>query len=128
MMNFITYLDPLIKYSHDNFSGKKLSSIKIYCHGLISKIQQLDYALEQIKSIHNNPSFHFTFSRSTLDYHKKIEFYNDCFWTFLYSTLEITCQIINQCLDLGINEKDVTFNSITNHLNQPVNIQISQIY
>lgn len=41
-----------------------------------------------------------------------VHFYCDSFWTFLYSSLDVLGQIVNQALDLKQLEKDVGFKQI----------------
>jgi len=88
----------------------RVQKIQLYSEGLKAKMKQAEFALDSIKSFEqqSDQSTSST-ANNALSISEKIEFYCDAFWTFLYSSLDVLAQIINQALKLKLDEKHVSF-------------------
>lgn len=115
-------LEDLLQRSRNTIPQKRRRNrLTLYTKGLKSKFIQVDISIENMKSLYPQTEETPTSTESslrTLSTQVRIEFYNDCFWTFLYSVLDIAAQIVNQSLDLGIDEGNVSFKRVCNHMEQ----------
>ena len=91
--------------------------LKLYAEGLKAKLRQVDFALAQLSQYQEQADglTERTGSRA-FSVTDQIQFYCDAFWTFLYSSLDVLAQVINQALELGLNEQEVSFKKIEGHL------------
>ena len=83
--------------------------INMYAMGLRSKFRQARFALEVLETLYDAEETVTSTGDDWLTQKEKIEFYTDCFWTFLYSAFEVFAQVVNQVMDLIADEKDVSF-------------------
>jgi hypothetical protein len=91
--------------------------IRLYTEGLKSKMRQTEYSLSQLVSFSNmTDESTTTTSPSAYQTSEKVGFYCDTFWAFLYSSLDVLGQILNQSLKLGMKEKDVSFKQVASKL------------
>lgn len=98
--------------------GRK-QKIILYSEGLKSKLAQVDYALSQLNSLAELTDTSTTTTASDeLGISDRIAFYCDSFWAFLYSSLDVLAQLINQSLKLDIDEKGVSFKRIEDELSK----------
>jgi len=103
----------------------------LYCEGLKAKLTQVLYALDRLKEFNNRSDE----TESTTDdkaylISLQVSFYCDSFWTFLYSSLDVLSQIVNQTMNLGLNEKNVSFSKVKDKLqgNQYLTTKVSKTY
>lgn len=107
-----------------DFPAAPLDKIEIYSEGLKSKFREAEYALWQIRKLCGNQlgpiSVQATSTSSSdhYDHLDRVYFYVDSFFAFLYSTLDVMSQIINQQYSLTSDEEDVTFAKLVNLLLQ----------
>jgi len=87
--------------------------IGIYATGLKSKLRQAHFALKKLEEAVSQKGIMDVRKTEHLSDSEVIEFYNDCFWTFLYSAFEILAQVVNQARNLIKDEKKVYFKGIT---------------
>src|SRR3989338_10385976 len=94
--------------------------IILYANGIKSKLTQSRLALRQLTLLSNDTDLTTT-STDPEDFKisEKVGFYNDAYWAFLYSSLDVLGQIINQSLKLEMTEKDVSIKQVINKLNTP---------
>ncbi len=96
--------------------GRK-TKVRLYGEGVKSKLKQADYSLAQL-TLYSNQSDDTT---TTTDPEEtsitdRVGFYCDAYWAFLFSSLDILAQVINQSQKLGLDEKDVSFKRIEQKL------------
>lgn len=122
-MSVFDEIDDLIDRSNTNVPQvTRRQKIELYSEGLKAKIKQVQFALDSINSFAEQSDQ--TISSTVPDdflISDKIGFYCDSFWTFLYSSLDVLAQIINQTLKLNLNEKHVGFKAVENDLIQKHN-------
>lgn len=114
-MDVNSSIDNLLgKCTSTNISQKRRRNrIEIYARGLQSKLKQVQFAFNKLQTAHNPLETETTSSiEEVLSRREQIEFYADCFWTFLHSAFEILAQIINQIRDLNFDEESVSFKNI----------------
>lgn len=91
----------------------------VYAEGLKAKIEQAEFALDEltkiISQIGNTVS---ATSPNAFLPGNDVYFYSDGFWAFVYSTLDVLAQVLNQALKLGIDEEDVSFGRLNRELEQ----------
>lgn len=91
--------------------------VELYAEGVKSKLQQAEYSLAQL--IHFAKQSDHTTTTTDSDeptITDRVGFYCDAYWAFLFSSLDILAQAINQSLKLKLDEKDVSFKSIEQKL------------
>lgn len=98
----------------DTIHQYRLNKIHVYSYGLKNRIAHTNYAIEKLSNLIDN----MTNDEVTKEDENEIYFYSDSFWGFLYSTLDIFAQLVNQIMDLGLDEEHISFANILNHLNQ----------
>lgn len=112
----------------DSFSAEAVSSItqkgrrqkvELYTNGLKAKIKQTQFALQKLNEFLDRTDISETSTKDELSIEEQVHFYCDTFWTFLYSSLDVLAQIVNQALNIGMNEKDVTFKQVRNTVSNP---------
>ena len=96
--------------------GRK-KKVRLYCEGVKSKLTQAEYSLAQL-TLYSNQSDDTTTTTDSeeISITDRVGFYCDAYWAFLYSSLDILAQVINQSQKLGRDEKDVSFKKIEQKL------------
>lgn len=99
---------------------RRKKKVRLYGEGVKSKLKQAEYSLAQL-ALYSNQSDDTT---TTTDPDEtsitdRVGFYCDAYWAFLFSSLDILAQVINQSLNLGLDEKDVSFKKIEQKLHSP---------
>jgi len=96
--------------------------VRLYSAGLKAKIKQADFALQKL-SEYDNRSDEIITSTGEDDFliTEQVHFYCDTFWTFLYSSLDVLAQIVNQVLRLNLKERAVTFKGVKSKLHSRQN-------
>ncbi len=88
--------------------------IILYSNGVIAKVDHSNYALSKLKELSTQSDASTTANDKTYSVSKKLHFYVDSFYAFLYSSLDVIAQVINQKLHLGIDERRVSIKSVKN--------------
>jgi hypothetical protein len=110
-------IDGLLARSKEVVSKSRQEKIKLYSEGLKTKLSQVQYALARLESFNNRTDdMESTTDKDDASITQKVNFYCDTFWTFLYSSLDVLSQIINQALKLGLDEENVKFKSVEGKL------------
>ena len=118
-MNVLDEIESVKKRSKIIPQKTRVQKIELYSEGLKAKMKQAQFALDSIKSFAQQ-SDQATSSTANNDFSisETIGFYCDSFWTFLYSSLDVLAQIINQALKLNLKEKEVSFKFVEKKLCQ----------
>lgn len=95
---------------------KRRTRIRMYAKGLKSKFAQIRFAFQQLQAAHSVSEATTTSIDEILTEEERIQFYSDCFWTFLHSAFEILGQVVNQQMKLIDEEKGVTFKTIVKEM------------
>lgn len=112
-------------------SSIQLKKSKLYCEGLKAKLTQTSYALDRVTEFNNrSDETESTTDDKAYSISLQVSFYCDSFWTFLYSSLDVLSQIVNQTMNLGLDEKNVSFSKVKNKLqvNEYVTTEVSKTY
>ncbi|HOT73344.1 MAG TPA: Cthe_2314 family HEPN domain-containing protein [Anaerohalosphaeraceae bacterium] len=117
MVEIIQSIDALIEKSKIIQSKRRQAKVKLYCEGLKAKLEQVSFALSSVDGFsQRSDETVSTTEKNAPSIAIQVAFYCDAFWTFLYSSLDVLSQIVNQTMALGLKEKDVSFNQIKNKL------------
>jgi len=91
--------------------------LKLYAEGLKAKITQVNFALERLSEFDNKTDDTTTSTaQDAFTITDQVHFYSDTFWTFLYSSLDVLGQVVNQAMNLGFDEKNVSFEQVNSKL------------
>lgn len=118
-------IESLIQRS-STLKPKRKKLLKMYLLGLEDRLKQVDFCLFMLKSLSgNSTNMTSTTTGITFDVDRQAEFYCDTFWTWVYSSLDILAQILNQTENLNLDENKVSFDKIiqdiqTNHPTFPI--------
>lgn len=87
--------------------------VSLYAEGLKAKLSQSQYALKRLAELSDQEDA----TRSTTDpdaygIQEQVAFYCDTFWAFLYSTLDVLAQLVNQVQKLTLEEQAVSFKNV----------------
>ena len=105
--------------------------LKLYVEGLKSKIRQTKFVLAHLLTLSGQEDDVFSSTEEELQsVLEQVCFYCDAFWIFLYSSLDVLAQIINQALSLRKDERHASFMDIKNELEinfsgSPVQIHVN---
>ena len=91
--------------------------LKLYTEGLKAKIIQVNFALDKLSEFNNKTDDTTTSTaQDAFTVTDQVHFYSDTFWTFLYSSLDVLAQVLNQAMNLGFDEKNVSFDQVNSKL------------
>lgn len=97
--------------------GYRKDWLIVYSEGLRAKIQQAEFALNELTNLIDEIGETVSATRPEgLLPRSEIYFYCDTFWAFLYSSLDVLAQVVSQALKLSIDEEDVTFGRLDKKL------------
>ncbi len=103
----------------------------LYCEGLKAKLTQTLYALDRVIEFNNrSDETESTTDDKSYSITLQVSFYCDSFWTFLYSSLDVLSQIVNQTMNLGLDEQNASFSKVKDKLqgNRYVTTKVSKAY
>ena len=117
-MNIYNEIDNLCARTDSVVSRKNIrDKIKLYASGLKSKIRQSDFALDNLKNLEfKNDHTMSSTDNAILDYYHQVSFFCDTFCVFIYSSLDVLSQVINQSRGLNMDERQVDFIQMQRHL------------
>jgi hypothetical protein len=123
--------------SRRNSAGKAkrvTGIIQLYSFGVSAKLREASYALQQLAKLASSEAEVTSSTTSTdeTELNDRFHFYTDAFFAFLYSSLDVLAQVINQTMQLGFKEQDVSFKRVeerlrTNHASTPIQKGVSAI-
>lgn len=90
--------------------------INLYSGGISAKLLNADFALSNLKTLRDLPDNSSQSDNSELNVRDQIHFFTDTFFAFLYSAFDVSAQVINQKLRLGIDEKSVSIKRVKQKL------------
>ena len=100
------------------------ATASLYIEGVNAKLQAAFFALENLRplehvernaQVQDGTTVQITQSLLTVD--DKVNFYCECFWDFLRSSLDILAQLINKLHPLNMNERQVDYKQVARKLN-----------
>ena len=103
--------------------GLLTRTVKLYADCIKAKFYQARWSLDVLREIEHIPNIKESTSsqeawyRITIDY--KLQFFCECFWDFLRSSVDITAQLINELKVLRIPETEVTFYKVLENMSSP---------
>jgi hypothetical protein len=107
-------LSKCLELAEDGISQtRRKEKALLYAHGLKAKLKQSQFALHKLIGFENSSDrMTTTTSPDNVRIKEQVEFYCDAFWAFLYSSLDVLAQYINQVMKFDMNEKDVSFKAV----------------
>ena len=91
--------------------------MKLYAEGLKAKLTQVNFTLDKLSEFNNITDDSTTSTgQDGFAITGQVHFYSDTFWTFLYSSLDVLAQVVNQAMNLGFDEKNVSFDQVNSKL------------
>ena len=108
--------EALARVARAKIGKRRLDSINLYAEGLKGKFQQAKIALHYLEGI-CTPLTRLQPAESEpyLD-EDLVQFYCDAFWAFLYSSLDVLAQLINQVRKYGMDEWVVDIKRVAREL------------
>jgi hypothetical protein len=117
MDKLLCEIENLIEKSKDISSKKRRDKVFLYSEGLKAKLEQVDYTLTYLEQFENrSDETESTTDENAFSINMQVHFYCDSFWTFLYSSLDVLSQVVNQTMKLELDEKNVSFLSVKGKL------------
>ena len=107
-MNFYERIKPITETLTTGEPPTFSRKIQLYINGIYAKLQHTEFALQNIIILKNLPDSYTLPTDDNYAVQEGIHFYTDSFFAFLYSSLDVTAQVINQKLRLNIDEKRVS--------------------
>lgn len=105
----------LEKLEHRHLSTPKAT---LYARQVEAKFKNTRYSLHKLQEFKLPVATGSSMASSTLlDNDELINFYCDCFWDFLRSSIDVLAQLINERTSLGLNERDVDIKQVATHPN-----------
>jgi len=103
--------------------GLNTATVSLYAEGIKAKLQATRFALENLRGLEHieetaqakGGTTSLT-AQSLLTIEDKVNFYCECFWHFLRSSLDILAQLINELRSLHISERRVDFKQVAEEL------------
>lgn len=105
-------IDSLIERAQSKVSQRKRKQkIELYAAGLKEKLREAKFSLTNLREYKGQADA--TISDTEIyGIGDKVHFFCDCFMVFLYASLDVLAQIINQTEKFDDDERNVYFNSI----------------
>jgi len=103
--------------------GLNTATTRLYAEGIKAKLQATRFAFENIRGLEHveeraqiqDDTTTLT-KQSLLSEEDKVNFYCECVWDFLRSSLDILAQLVNELRLLNLNERHVDFKQVANKL------------
>lgn len=92
--------------------------IALYSAGLKEKLREAEFSLTNLKAYETQDIATTSDTDENFEIDANVHFYCDCFWAFLYASLDVLAQVINQTNKLELSEKKVSFKNIGEKLPQ----------
>jgi hypothetical protein len=118
VINLYSEIEGLITRSNSVIPQQsRKKRVILYAKGLSAKVNQAKYALSRLSSF-SDMSDDSTSSTEVESFPvtEQLQFYCDAFWAFLYSSLDVMAQLINQALRLEMDESKVSFNRVKDNM------------
>lgn len=120
-------IDSLVEKANNTIPQKtRRRKVRIYSAGLKAKIKQAEFALQKLCEYEDKTDDTITSTgQDEFSITEQVEFYCDTFWTFLYSSLDVLAQIVNQALNFKLDERKVSFRKVesklrSTHIGRPI--------
>jgi len=103
--------------------GLNTATTRLYAEGIKAKLQASRFALDNLRGlehiesntqVQDGSAVQVTQSLLTTD--DKVNFYCECLWDFLRSSLDILAQLVNELRSLNMNERYVDYKQIARKL------------
>ena len=103
--------------------GINTETTGLYAEGIKAKLQATHFALENLRELEHleersqvQDDTTTLIKQSLLPVDDKINFYCECVWVFLRSSLDILAQLVNELYPLNLNERQVDFKQVAKNL------------
>jgi len=99
--------------------GLNTATTSLYAEGIKAKLQATRFALENLKElgrVEEGAQVQDDTTQSLLTVEDKVNFYCECVWAFLRSSLDILAQLINELRLLNLDERQVDYKQVANRL------------
>ena len=92
--------------------------IILYTNGISAKLSNACYSHSNLIALKNLPDEYSSTDELDIPVSDRIHFYTDSFFAFLYSSFDVTAQVINQKLRLGIDEHKVSIKRVKDEIDR----------
>lgn len=117
----MTYSETITELAK-TISNKEPKSYKqkilLYSHGISAKLLNAEYSHSNLLNLRDHPDDYDITDDFDVPVVDRIHFYVDSFFAFLYSSFDVTAQVINQKLRLGIDENRVSIKRIKEEIDK----------
>lgn len=115
-MDLSRHIEQTITRINTGVTSNRAKKIELYSYGILAKHKNAVYALSKLKELNNHTDDKKLVDDDELIVRDRIHFYLDSFFAFIYSTFDVSAQVVNQKYKLGFDEKKVSFKSVANKL------------
>jgi hypothetical protein len=92
--------------------------ILLYTNGISAKLSNAYYSHSNLIALKNLPDDYSSTDDLDVPVPDRIHFFTDSFFAFLYSSFDVTAQVINQKLRLGIDEHRVSIKKVKEEIDK----------
>jgi len=117
-MNYSETLSQLAETIADKQPKSYKQKILLYSHGIYAKMLNAEYSHSNLLNLRDHPDNYNITDDLDVSVPDRIHFFTDSFFAFLYSSFDVTAQVINQKLRLGIDENRVSIKKIKEELDK----------
>jgi len=131
-MDLFDKIDSLVKEAKETGCREsKQSRIKLYAEGLKNKLTEAEFAIKKLKEISGKSDrFQTPTQDDTPTIEDQVYFYTDAFFAFIYASLDVMAQLVNQIMKLELPEDKTDFKKLNGKLqgNQHKNKRVAKIF
>lgn len=115
-MDLSRHIDETIIRITTGITTTRAKKIELYSYGILAKYKNAVYALSKLKELNKHTDDKKLVDSDELIVRDRIHFYLDSFFAFIYSTFDVSAQVVNQKYKLGFDEKKVNFKAVATKL------------
>lgn len=101
-------------------AARRFNKVRLYGEGIKAKVQQADLALYELEQLAGRSDTIETTTDASFLIEARVNFYCDAFWAFLYASLDVLAQVLNQAYDFRESEDRVSIKHMRNEVSQRV--------
>lgn len=115
-MDLRRHIEQMVSRIKVGENSTRVKKIELYSYGILAKHRNSFYALSRLKDLNKYTDDKKLTDDDDLFVRERIHFYLDSFFAFIYSTFDVTSQVINQKYKLKFDENKVNFKTVANKL------------
>ncbi len=116
-MDVFEKIDSLVKSPKTIVThNKRRTQIALYAEGLKNKLTEANFAISKLQQLKGRSDTLQTDTAEAASIEDRRYFYSDAFWAFLYASLDVLAQLVNQALNIGLPEDKTDFKKLDGKL------------